>query len=128
MSISGVTPFGYDFSQIRSTISSPGRCFLAISAYASRRQRRTETCGVVQRTAPERRKSRTEDRPRIDEIGVGDDAVRERGLRFGDHRPDKAIDESLRRRAGCGLGRLAARPVIETTTALAAEISGRDER
>ena len=50
--------------------------------------------GVVQRAAAERREAGAEDRSRVHEIGIRDDAIFERGLRLCDERSDETIGDT----------------------------------
>src|SRR5438094_21556 len=79
------------------------------------------------RTAAERGEAGSEDRARIDEIGIGDDAFGERGPGFGDERLDEPLGKSWRRRRGSLFRRLSAAVVVESALRLAPEVSRRHQ-
>src|SRR5260370_19209331 len=84
--VAGV-PRGYDLSQILSTLSSWDA--VLFSFHASRGRRGAGTRRVLERAATEGREAGAEDCARIDQIRIGDDAVGERDLRFGDVRANQ---------------------------------------
>src|SRR5262249_59060322 len=70
----------------------PSRGLSFLGAYASRGSV-VGTRRIVQRAAPEGGEAGAEDRSGVDQVGVGNDMVGKRGLRFGDEVTDQAIDE-----------------------------------
>ena len=78
----------------------------------------------MERATAKGREAGAEDRAGVDEIGVGDDALGERGLRFGDEGPDQAIGEPGGNSAGRPLRRLATRIIVEAAPGLAPEMPG----
>ena len=79
----------------------------------------------MQRSAAERREAGAEYRAGIDQIGVGDDALGQRRLRFVHEWPDQAVGETLGHGAGRALLRLAVHPRVEAPPGLAAEVAAR---
>jgi len=92
--------------------SSPKTAFCPINARSGLRPRATVRRKIVQRPASERRKAGAEDRSGIDQVGVRDDSLGERGFGLGQHRIDYPVGEARGRDTGqpIGAGRLAAIP------------------
>src|SRR5947207_4922016 len=74
--------------------------------------------GIAKRTTGKRRKARAEDRAGVDQIGVADDAFRQRRFRFGDEGADQARGEPLRNACGGLSHRLAVHILVEAALRL----------
>src|SRR2546428_852351 len=73
---------------------------------------------VVQRPPAERRKARSEDKARVGEIGVGDDALDDDGLRLLEIRLDQFLAQIGSRAAGPAFARLAVAPGVKAAAGL----------
>src|SRR5271170_5913307 len=86
---------------------------------------KTAAAGVLHRAAAERGKTRPEDDPGIEQIGIVDHLLAQAGNAFVDQRKNQSIFE-IRRRLAARLGplRLAVGPAVKPLTTFAAELLG----
>ena len=76
----------------------PAECYTTVAPFGAVYEPCRRRASVLQRAAAKRREAVAEYRAGVDEIGIVDDAFRERGLRFGDERIDEPLPESGGRR------------------------------
>src|SRR3989442_10190902 len=81
---------------------------------------------VVKRTTPERREAGAEDEPGVGEVGVGDDSLVHRRLRFLQVRIDQRVDERLVDRIGLALHRSAVDPAVDSLAGFPAQLAELD--
>src|SRR3954468_15932093 len=81
---------------------------------------------IVQRPTAEGGEAGAEDEPRVDEIGVGDDAFLEHALRFHEIRVDQLVDELLAVAVRLALDGFAVFPAVDALPGLPAELAELD--
>src|SRR2546428_259040 len=84
---------------------------------------RTQGREIIQRPAAERRKARPEYEARVGEIGIGDDAFGDDGLRFLEIRSDQFLAQIVSRAACPAFARLAVFPEVNAAAFLAISAS-----
>src|SRR5207244_6980469 len=88
---------------------------------------RTQGREIIQRPAAERRESGAEYEARVGEIGIGDDAFGDDGLRFLEIRSDQFLAQIVSRAACPAFARLAVFPEVKAAAGFPAEVPGGDE-